>query len=250
MMPGGIATIWRNSRRQTRSMSAAIPSSKPLAIPGELLEEDSNEELPDHPVSGSPEIGTKGSDARSLPVDVRLPMGRLTIERETVPTGRTRLVIPLPPSDCTSVACRFTTGGTRARTLATGRDAPLETGDLCERKLRPTAEPATAPYVKSDAAIIAMREGASTVIDDPVTFVVMTDSGVCRPSNWLRGGTNRACGFRLVGCMSVRDAPAIWTADVVVRRGLEAAPPWTVGPRRATTGATDCRPVEATCVER
>ena len=62
-MPGGIATIWRNSRRQTRSMSAAIPSSKPLAIPGELLEEDSSEELPDHPVSGSAGIGTEGSDA-------------------------------------------------------------------------------------------------------------------------------------------------------------------------------------------
>jgi hypothetical protein len=61
-MPGGIAMIWRNRRRQVMSMSAARPSSSPLATPGELLDEDSSEEVPDHPVRGRPGIGHEGSD--------------------------------------------------------------------------------------------------------------------------------------------------------------------------------------------
>ena len=62
-MPGGIVTVWRKTRRQTMSINAAIPSSRPLATPGALLEDVSSDELPDQPAGGSAGIGNEGRDA-------------------------------------------------------------------------------------------------------------------------------------------------------------------------------------------
>jgi hypothetical protein len=90
-MLAGISTVWRRRRRQIMSMNAAMASSRPLAIPGALLEDVRRAELPSHPENGRAGRGLEGTGALLRPVTAWLPAGAVARENEAGSTRSTRL---------------------------------------------------------------------------------------------------------------------------------------------------------------